>query len=262
MSVEASGIVAAYGGRVVLDGLNFLARPGEVTAIVGPNGSGKSTLLKTISGDIPHQGTVRINGCETRMMKPWELAACRGVLPQASELAFPFTALEVVQIGLQAGIDARRSELPLQALARVGLSGYAERLFQDLSGGEQQRVQLARVLAQVWDPVDAQGAPRWMFLDEPVSSLDIAHQLQIMQTARDYADAGGGIVAVMHDLNLTALYADRVMVMAAGRCLAADTPQAVMTDAILARAYGCNLAVNKVPQGSVPFVLPHAADAL
>lgn len=148
----------------------------------------------------------------------------------------------------------------MQALARVGLAHYADRLFQDLSGGEAQRVMLARVLAQVWAPVE-DGAPRWLLLDEPVSSLDIAHQLQVMEIARDFARGGGGVLAVMHDLNLTALFADRIAVLAEGQLVAFGTPAEVLTDDTLSRAYGCALRVSAPPPADIPFVLPHAASA-
>lgn len=260
MSLIAKDIRVTYGRHEALRGVDLTARAGELTTIVGPNGSGKSTLLGAITASLPYRGTVSLNGRAIETLKPWELAAERAVLPQASKLAFPFTVLEVVQIGLQAGTAGDRPDVPMRALARVGLGHYADRTFQELSGGEAQRVMLARVLAQVWSPVE-DGQPRWLLLDEPVSSLDIAHQLQVMQIARDFARAGGGVIAVMHDLNLTALYADRVAVLAEGRCLAFGTPAAVLTDSTLSRAYGCDLRVSAPPPVGVPYILPHAASA-
>ncbi|SMC82279.1 heme ABC transporter ATP-binding protein [Primorskyibacter flagellatus] len=260
MSLIAENIRVSYGKREALRGVGLTALPGEVTAIVGPNGSGKSTLLGAITASLAYQGRVSLNGRCVERMKPWELAAIRAVLPQASRLAFPFTVIEVVRIGLQSGTAGDRPEVPMQALARVGLAHYAHRTFQELSGGEAQRAMLARVLAQVWAPVE-DGQPRWLLLDEPVSSLDIAHQLQVMEIARDFARAGGGVLAVMHDLNLTALYADRVAVLADGERLAFGTPAEVLTDETLSRAYGCALRVSATPPSGVPFILPHAASA-
>ena len=260
MSLIAKNIRVSYGKREALRGVNLTAQPGEVTAIVGPNGSGKSTLLGAITASLPFRGNVRLNGRDIGTLKPWELAAERAVLPQASRLAFPFTVIEVVRLGLQSGTAGDRPEVPVQALARVGLAHYANRTFQELSGGEAQRVMLARVLAQVWAPVDG-GQPRWLLLDEPVSSLDIAHQLQVMEIARDFAREGGGVIAVMHDLNLTALYADRVAVLAEGQRLAFGPPGEVLTDDILSRAYGCALRVSSPPPVGVPYILPHAASA-
>ncbi|MCV6592276.1 MAG: heme ABC transporter ATP-binding protein [Silicimonas sp.] len=258
--LTATDIRVMIGAREVLHGISFTAQPGSVTAIVGPNGSGKSTLLKAMTGDIPFDGTVTLNGENTATMKPWELAAIRAVLPQASRLAFPFSVGEVVGMGLRQGLSGGQTDLVETALARVGLGGFAPRFYQELSGGEQQRAQLARVLVQVWTPC-VDGTPRWLFLDEPVASLDIAHQLTVMDIARSYARQGGGVIAVMHDLNLTALYADSVAVIESGHLLAQGAPDAVLTNAVLSRAYGCQLQVNHAPPPHQIFVLPHGARA-
>lgn len=251
----ATALRTRLGRREVLQGIDLAARPGTLTAIVGPNGSGKTTLLRALTGDLPPGGRVTLDGRDIATMTPADLAERRAVLPQASRLAFPFTALEVVTIGLHRGAAGGRAPVALAALARVGLAGHADRPVQDLSGGEQQRVQLARALAQVWDPV-ADGRPRWLFLDEPVSALDIGHQVAVMDIARGFADAGGGVVAVMHDLNLTASHADQVLVLAGGRVLARGAPAEVLTSPVLSAAYGCGLEVGRLPAPGVPFVLP------
>ncbi|TCM82614.1 heme ABC transporter ATP-binding protein [Rhodovulum steppense] len=255
--LEARGITVRLGRRAVLCGVDFEALAGHLTAIVGPNGSGKTTLLRALTGDLSHGGRVRLNGQDIADLRPWALAGLRGVLPQATPLAFPFTAAEVVRLGLTGGVEAGAAGLVPQALARVGLAGFEGRYYQELSGGEQQRVQLARVLAQVWEPV-AHGAPRWLFLDEPVSSLDIGHQLQVMEIARDFADRGGGVVAVMHDLNLTAMFADRVALISEGRVLGLGLPGAVLRDDLLSAAYRCPIRVNTPPARGT-YLLPHAA---
>jgi len=255
--LEATDITLRLGQREILKGIDFQAHPGEVTAIVGPNGSGKTTLLRALTGDFSHCGAVRLNGQDIATLRPWVLAALRGVLPQATPLAFPFTAAEVVRLGLMGGVEAAEENLIPKALARVGLSGFEGRYYQELSGGEQQRVQLARVLAQVWHPM-VHDRPRWLFLDEPVSSLDIGHQLQVMRIARDYADRGGGVIAVMHDLNLTAMFADAVTLLAEGRVIGRGTPAEVLRDDLLSRAYRCPIRVNTTPPGGT-FLLPHAA---
>ncbi len=218
--IDASDITVTLGRKEILHQVNFTAEPGKITAIVGPNGSGKTTLLRALTGDVDHSGSLSMNGYDVTGMASWQLASLRGVLPQATPLAFPFTVIEVVRLGLMAGVSAGDDSLPERALARVGLAGYEGRYYQELSGGEQQRTQLARVLCQVWTPM-LEGAPRWLYLDEPVSALDIAHQIQVMNIARDFAQEGGGVIAVMHDLNLTGLYADRVVMMKSGRVLAA-----------------------------------------
>ena len=253
--LEVHDLCVRAGRRDLLQGVNLRAAPGRITAIIGPSGAGKSTLLRAISGDIGYVGRIALNGRDIARTPAPALAQLRAVLPQASVLAFPFTVIEVFRLGLQAPY----ATLLQQMLARFGLAGFEGRFYQALSGGEQQRVQLARVLTQVWLPADtATGdAPRWLFLDEPVSSLDIAHQLEVMRIARDFADAGGGVVMVMHDLNLSAMFADRIALIGAGRIVAHDAPETVLRDEILGPVYACPLRVNTTPaRGS--FILPQS----
>nr|WP_225612471.1 heme ABC transporter ATP-binding protein [Paracoccus sp. PAR01] len=252
----AQDIAVSIGRKRILNGVSLQAEAGQFTAIVGPNGSGKTTLMRALTGELPHRGAIRLGGRDLDAFAPEDLARRRGVLPQAAALSFPFTVAEVVRIGLEARGERADALVPA-ALAAVDLPGFSGRLYQQLSGGEQQRVQLARVLAQVWQPVDDQG-PRWLFLDEPVSSLDIAHQLTVMRLAADYARRGGGVIAVMHDLNLTALFAQKVILMGKGEVLAQGTPAEVLTDATLSHAYGCDLRVNTVPAEGI-WILPQVA---
>jgi len=256
--LEARNIHARIGKKEILHGIDFTAKAGQITAIVGPNGSGKSTLLKAITDEVDSTGTVWLNGQDTASMKPWELAALRGVLPQATTLAFPFTVVEVVRMGLMCGTSGAREDIPARALAAVGLEGYSGRFYQELSGGEQQRAQLARVLCQVWQPM-LDDTPRWLLLDEPVASLDIGHQLLVMQLIKDYAARGGGVVAVMHDLNLSAMFADQLAIIMAGKLLLSGSPDVVMQDDVLSKAYGCALKVNTPAASGQSYILPHPA---
>ncbi|MDO5641551.1 MAG: heme ABC transporter ATP-binding protein [Paracoccus sp. (in: a-proteobacteria)] len=260
MSLRASDITVRLARRKILRGVSMTARPGQMTAIIGPNGSGKTTFLRALTAELsPDAGRITLNGTDIAGMAPDLLALRRAVLPQQSALAFPFTAAEIVRIGLsalpmpQASADA----LIAAALARVGLTGHGGRLYQELSGGQQQRVHLARALVQVWHPVGPEG-PRWLILDEPVSSLDIAHQLAVMRLAADYARRGGGVVAVMHDLNLTAMFADHVLLMQNGATLAEGPPEAVLTDTLLSCAYDCPLRTRCAPAHGA-WLLPQGA---
>ena len=241
-----------------LEDISLRAEAGQITAIVGPNGSGKTTLLRAITQELPYAGKIYLEGTEIGALRGWELAARRAVLPQASRIAFPFTVLEIVRLGLSAGATAAPDTRALEALARVGLSGFEGRYYQELSGGEQQRVQLARVLTQVWAPIGPHG-PCWLLLDEPVSSLDIGHQLEVMYLAADYAARGGGVIAVMHDLNLTAMFAQQIILLASGHAIAQGPPAHVLTDDLLSRAYGCDLQVGTSPAPPIPYVLPQMA---
>lgn len=262
MRIEGQDISVRLGNREILHSVDFAAEAGEVTMIVGPNGSGKTTLVRALTGDVAFTGSVAINGHDMSALKPWQMAAMRAVLPQETLLAFPFTVSEIVRIGLTAGRSGatapeKQARQVREALDRVDLTGFAGRFYQELSGGERQRVQLARVLCQIWEPVGADG-PRWLFLDEPVSSLDIRHQLSIMELARDFALRGGGVVAVMHDLNLTAMFGDRVAVVSRGEIAAFGAPGEVLEDGMLSRVFGCALRVGVVPQDGA-FILPQSA---
>lgn len=238
----------------VLSKVNFRAEPGQLVSIAGPNGSGKTTLLRALSGEIDYQGNIQFDGENLTGFSHQMLAQRRAFLPQATELAFPFTVLEVVQMASQ----DRRSARPSLALERVGLKGFESRYYQELSGGEKQRVQLARVLVQVWQPV-IDGKANWLFLDEPVSSLDIGHQIEVMQVARDFANAGGGVICVMHDLNLAAMFSDSIALFKRGHLMVQDSPHIVLTDEHLTQAYQWPVRVNRTPSESLPFILPHTA---
>jgi len=238
----------------VLSKINFRAEPGQLVSIAGPNGSRKTTLLRALSSEIDYSGEIRFDGENLTDLSYQTLAKRRAILPQSTQLAFPFTVLEVVQMAEQ----DRRSERPSQALQRTGLEGFESRFYQELSGGEKQRVQLARVLVQVWEPVK-DGKANWLLLDEPVSSLDIGHQIEVMQLARAFADAGGGVICVMHDLNLATMFSDSIALFENGHLLIQDSPQSVLTDEHLTQAYRWPVRVNQTPNESLPFVLPQTA---
>lgn len=259
--IAASNLSVRRAGRTVVEAVSFAAKAGELTAICGPNGSGKTTIIKAISGELAYLGSITLDGDEISGMKPQVLALARGVLPQASSISFPFTVREIVRMGLTSGANSHPQQadrIAAEALEAVDLGGFEGRLYQELSGGEQQRVQFARVLCQIPQPI-SDGRPRWLLLDEPVSSLDISHQLAIMKLARAFCLAGGGVIAVMHDLNLSALFADQIILLNGGKQAAAGDAAMVLTDDNLRTVFGCALQVNRQPADDTPFVLPHSA---
>ena len=251
--LELADVHARLGARAVLHGISLRARAGEVLAVCGPNGAGKSTLLRAALGEIRAAGRVTLNGRDVARSRPEALARLRAVLPQETQVAFAFSVAEIVGMGQEAGDFATLPGLTARALTSVGLAGYEARDFQTLSGGEKQRVHLARALAQVWQPVGPEG-PRWLFLDEPVASLDLGQQLRVMQLARNFADAGGAVVAVMHDLNLSAMFADQIAFLLAGRICAFGTPEQVLTPNVLHAAYDCHVTMNQGPSRGPWFV--------
>lgn len=262
--LSARGVSVAIRGKRLVRDVDLDVAPGTVTILVGPNGAGKSTLLKALTGEMRlAAGRVTLDGADIHAMPPRDLAFRRAVLPQAAEVAFPFTVEEVIGVGLIGAQAPDRADHVARLLQRVDLPGFGGRRYDSLSGGERQRVQLARVLAQI-DCArraypDGAAPPAFLFLDEPTSSLDLGHQLTVLGLARAHARQGGGVLAVLHDLNLAAMVADRMVVLAGGRVVAEGAPGAVLTDDVLARAFGVRVRVGAVPAG--PFVLPQSIGA-
>ena len=186
---------------------------GELLMLLGPNGAGKSTLLKAISGDLPYIGNVMLSGRELGYWRPERLARQRAVMPQRVEVNFPLTVEEVVQLG-RPGAARRGSDPAVERLLNeLDIAHLKHRLVPGLSGGEQQRLQLARVLAQI---IDSPG-DRLLLLDECTSALDPAHQQLVLDLVRRLAkEEGVAVLAVVHDLNLAAQFADRLLLMKAG----------------------------------------------
>lgn len=248
--LQVDGLSFAAGGVMLLDAVSLQLRAGECVLLLGPNGAGKSTLLRLIAGEVPPAaGEVRVLG---RALTQWhgrELARRRGVLPQHCTVHFPITAAEVVELGMARRLRApARARLRQELLDWLGLAPLGPRLYPTLSGGEQQRVQLARVLAQVWTTP----GPRLLLLDECTSALDPAQQHAVMAMLRRFChEAGFGVIATTHDLGLAATYADRVMLMRGGRVLADGAPRQTLTPAMLAAVYALRARVHWQPQPSV-----------
>ncbi len=258
--LAADGASYRIGAARLVEGADLALAPGRFVAVVGPNGAGKSTLVRLLSGELaPTGGRVLCEGAPLAGIPPHRLACLRAVLPQASRLAFPFTVREVVRIGLDGigrGLDGRaRDLLVAEALARADVSHLADRSYQSLSGGEAQRTQFGRVLAQLAagrTVADRQA----LLLDEPIASLDLRHQLALLDAAHALGRAGLAILAVLHDLNLAAVFADEVVVMRAGRIVAAGPPRDVLRDDLVRDVFGVALRIGEVPAGDRPFVLP------
>ena len=234
--LAARGIGVKRHGKNLLADIDIALRPGEVFALLGPNGAGKSTLIKALSAEIaPSAGHVCLNERWLRHVPSRERARSIAVLPQQLELSFPFTGFEVALLGRiphhSGAPELRDRAITWQALQAVDAEHLAARSYPTLSGGERARVQLARVLAQIWDeqPDAASRCPRYLLLDEPTAPLDIAHQIALMHTLREVAKQGIGVMLIVHDLNLAAAWADRIALLRDGRISAVGTPEQVMT---------------------------------
>ncbi len=243
--IAAEGLVVTRGGRRILDVARAGAAAGEVLGILGPNGAGKSTLLRCLAGEMrPDAGQVLLAGWALAAWPPGELARLRAVMPQASALGFPLRAREVVALGRtpHAGRVSRAAHAAAiaAAMAETGTAPLADRWYASLSGGEQQRVQLARVLAQLGEAREAA-----LFLDEPTASLDLPHQRAILEAAAQRAATGVAVVVVLHDVALAARHCTRIMLLAEGRPVADGPVAQVLTPALLGEAYG--VALRRVP---------------
>ena len=247
---EADNLHVRLGTRPVLHGVSLPVRAGEVLALVGPNGAGKSTLLSALAADLPAaEGVVGVHGRPASDWSAAELALRRAVLPQSATLSFPFAVEDVVRMGRapHASSPAEDDLAVAEAMAATEVSGFAERPFSALSGGERARVALARVLAQ--------RAPL-LLLDEPTAALDLRHQELVLGVCRERARAGDAVVVVLHDLGLAAAYADRVALLCAGRVAAEGPPAEVFEERLLSDVYQQPVEVFPHPRTGAVLITP------
>ncbi|WP_432968639.1 heme ABC transporter ATP-binding protein [Dactylosporangium sp. CA-233914] len=249
VALRGAGLGVRLGARPVLDGVDVRLCAGEVLALVGPNGAGKSTLLSVLAGDLtPERGEVGLDGRPLREWTAIELGLRRAVLPQHHLLSFPFPVADVVAMGRApwSGIEPD-GDIVAASMAATGVAHLAARSFLSLSGGERARVALARVLAQ---------RTGVLLLDEPTAALDLHHQELVLRIAKERAAEGDAILVVLHDLGLAAAHADRVMVLADGRAVAAGPPAEVFTPQLLSDVYRHEIEVLPHPRTGAPLVLP------
>ncbi|HET6314954.1 MAG TPA: ABC transporter ATP-binding protein [Chloroflexota bacterium] len=254
MTLTFEGVTAGYAhGGDVLHGVALHAPPGEVVALVGPNGAGKSTVLRVASGVLsPRTGRVTIDGDEVVALRSKELARRVAVVPQQMDVPFAMTVRELVGLGrtphlrLLLGAGRGDREAVEWAMDVTSAGEFAGRFVDELSGGERQRVMLARALAQ---------QPRLLLLDEPTANLDLHYQVSALDLVRGLArEHGLTVLAAIHDLQLAALYCDRVVLMQSGRVVAAGSPEAVLTSVVLLEVFGQEVVVAPHPTHGVPLV--------
>jgi iron complex transport system ATP-binding protein len=260
VSFDVQGLYFRYPQARVdaLHGIDLQVQPGAFYAVIGPNGCGKTTLLRLLLGALdPRDGAVRYDGRPVGDWSRQELARRVGVVAQIEPLVFPLTVRELVGMGRYPHLGSWRPEGPAdraavqRAMDTCDVTELATRPVDTLSGGERQRARVARALAQ---------EPDTLVLDEPTASLDIAHEMGIFELLRTLADRGVTVVIVTHNLNIAARYADRLMLLNAGRAAAEGEPATVFTDANLERVYGWPLTVTPLtgtgPDAGAPQVVP------
>jgi len=257
-AIHAKNIGYAYGDLQVLEDVSFSVQQGDFFIIIGPNGSGKTTLLKCISGILKHPtGTLEVSGTRIQNYSRKSLARSIAMVPQMAPADFPFTVTELVLMGRSPhlGILGVEHEKDLniadQAMDFTGVASLAHRKVDQLSGGERQRVMVARAICQ---------EPEIILLDEPTASLDLAHQLRVMDLMeRLREERKVTILMVSHDINLAALYGNRLMLLKEGHVVSIGSPAEVLTFQTLEEAYGCPLLVDKSPLGDFQRVtlVPH-----
>jgi iron complex transport system ATP-binding protein len=242
-AIEIENLFFAYGERRVLDGISLAIEKGEMVGVLGPNGSGKTTLLKVVSGVLTGRGTVRLGGRTSASYARRELSRMIAVVPQESEIHFPFSAAEIVlmarashhgRLALEGAADLEAARRSMTATETAEL---ANRWLHELSGGEKQRVMIARALAQ---------EAEILLLDEPAAFLDLKHQLGVFDLMRRLnRERGLTIVAALHDLNLAALFFPRLVLLGDGKVFRDGPPEDVLTEGNIRQVYGVDVRVER-----------------
>jgi len=256
VTMFADNISLHLSGFDLLRNISLEVEAGAVTAIVGPNGAGKSSLLKVLTGEITAtRGDVYLNQRELTHWPLLDRAQMLAVLPQHTLLNFPFTADEVVGLGRiphQTGVT-KDNQIITQALDLVDASYLQKRFYTQMSGGEKQRVQLARVLAQIWQPSDH--GEQFLVLDEPTSAFDLSHQQLTLDIVRQLAERGVGVLMVVHDLNLAARCADNLVVFDGGVIAAQGKPKDILSEQLIDKVFGVKSIISQHPVTKRPLVI-------
>lgn len=249
----ARSLSLKLGKRRVIDNVSLALQPGEVTALIGPNGAGKSTLLRLLTGFLTaDSGEQHIEG---KALSAWSASALsrrRAVMLQRTQLNANWPVETVIAMGRAPWGTQVDPALIARVMAETGCTHLAGRLYPALSGGEQQRVQLARSLAQLWGEDGPQG---WLFLDEPTSALDLYYQQHLLRLLKKLTHRGKlHVCIVLHDLNLAALWADSILLLHQGKLVAQGTPQEVIQQSVIHRWYGADISLSQHPDADVPQV--------
>lgn len=249
----ARSLSLRLGKRLAIDDVSVELHAGEMVALIGPNGAGKSTLLRLLTGFLtPDHGERHIEGRPLESWSPEALSRRRAVMLQSTQLHADWPVETVVAMGRSPWGKTPDPQMIQQVMVETGCDHLAGRRYPSLSGGEQQRVQLARSLAQLWREETPQG---WLFLDEPTSALDLYYQQHLLRLLKRLTRGGQlHVCVVLHDLNLAALWADRILLLHQGKLVAQGTPQEVIRQPVIARWYGAEVRMGQHPDLAIPQV--------
>lgn len=254
--IEVKNTSYSIGKKALVNEVSFHVQPGEMLAIIGANGAGKSTLLKLLCKEIKSDsGKILIRNKPIEAYKLDDLAKFRSVLAQNNTISVSFKVQELIMMGRYPHFDNRPTEedvaIVKKAMEETGVLAFADRDYNTLSGGEQQRVQLARVIAQIYD--QPQGI---LFLDEPTNGLDILYQQQILSLARGLADRGYCVVSILHDINFASRYAHKVLMLKQGRSIAFGPPREVINCVNIHHAFNIHVKLFSDEEYKCPFIVP------
>lgn len=256
--LKTNNISHHIGNKQILNAINTEFKPGEFSMILGPNGSGKSTFLKIFSGELKATtGDVFYDGQAITSLKKEDLAKHRAVMSQQPELSFPLMVEEVVMMGRYPHFifnpNKTDESICTEVMTRMNLLSFRDRNYLTLSGGEKQRVQYARVLAQIWETPT--NSSRYLFLDEPLTSLDINYQQEFLQIAKEFTNKNTVMVAVMHDINLAIQYADKLFFLNQGALVASGNPNEVLTVDLIKQVFNVSSTIITNPATNGPLVV-------
>ncbi|MBQ63102.1 MAG: heme ABC transporter ATP-binding protein [Gammaproteobacteria bacterium] len=254
MSIVISNLSYVIEESQLLKDISVTVQGGSIVAVVGPNGSGKTSLLKAVNGEsAASAGRVLVDDDDVHSMSLQQRAIRFGILPQQADLDFPFHVVEVVQMGRiphQTSMQTNQ-EVVDEVMGEMRLQNIRDRVYLTLSGGEKQRVQIARVLSQIWDARD--GA--CLFLDEPTAALDLSHQLALFRTLESIAEMGTTVMVVLHDVNLALRFAHQVLLLSKGRLLTSGAPLDVLTPETMRDAFEVDTELFPTNDPARPFIL-------
>ena len=251
MRLKVNNIEFAYNSTPVLEDISLELDRSEILGIVGPNGTGKSTLIRCIDRILkPKKGCILLDELDITRMKRIEIAKKIGYVPQSTTRVFPASVIETILMGRRSYLGWKSSEGDLDKVLEImellGIVEFAMRDFNEISGGQQQKVLIARAIAQEADI---------LLLDEPTSNLDIRHQLEVMEIMTNIVKKNGiSAIMAIHDLNLASRYTDRILMMAGGRIFAAGDPESVLTVENIRQVYGVEVLVKS--DGERPYIIP------